>query len=195
VGGHAGAAWADLQVRDIDEVPGTFKHTPTDFFGGGQFGFNLQRSIFVFGAEVDLGATALNGTAIQPGTGGIIRSRLDGGFYGDVTGRLGFALGPTLLYAKGGYAFSDQGSVTITDVGEFTRKDSGLTGWTIGGGVEYKLSPTWSVKAEYLHFDFGSEQIVAPTDGDRYENKLSVDTVKVGVNFHFGGGDRYVPLK
>ena len=29
-----------------------------------------------------------------------------------------------------------------------------LTGWTVGGGVEWKVSPLWSIKAEYLHFEF-----------------------------------------
>ena len=24
-----------------------------------------------------------------------------------------------------------------------------LNGWTVGGGVEYKINPAWSVKAEY----------------------------------------------
>jgi outer membrane immunogenic protein len=194
VGGNIGAAWADLHTRDRDEVPGTFKNTPTDFFGGGQIGFNLQRSNFVIGTEVDLGGMALRGTAIQPLTAGLIQSKLDGGFYGDVTGRLGYAWGPTLLYAKGGYAFTDA-SLTVADVGEFIRKDSNFTGWTVGGGVEYKLNPSWGVKAEYLHFDFGRDRIVAPTDFDRYDNKLAVDTVKIGLNFYFGGGDRYVPLK
>ena len=30
-----------------------------------------------------------------------------------------------------------------------------LVGWTAGAGAEYALSPSWSVKAEYQHFDFG----------------------------------------
>ncbi len=29
-------------------------------------------------------------------------------------------------------------------------------GWTIGAGAEYALNPSWSLKAEYQHFDFGS---------------------------------------
>jgi outer membrane immunogenic protein len=30
-------------------------------------------------------------------------------------------------------------------------------GWTIGAGVEYQLSPAWSVKAEYLYVDLGND--------------------------------------
>jgi len=195
LGANVGAAWGDLTTRDHDEFGGTFKNRSTDVFGGGQIGFNLQRGNWVFGPEVDLGAMGLSHTASEPGTGGIIQSRIGSGFYGDVTGRLGYSFGPTLLYGKGGFAFTE-GSISNTDVAEFTAKVSGLTGWTAGGGIEYKINPAWSLKAEYLHFDFGSERIVNQSDGDRYDNKLSTDTVKVGVNFHFGEGPtRYAPLK
>lgn len=30
-------------------------------------------------------------------------------------------------------------------------------GWTAGGGVELMLSPSMTVKAEYLHYDLGSK--------------------------------------
>jgi hypothetical protein len=50
----------------------------------------------------------------------------------------------------------------------------------------------WSLKAEYLHFDFGSEQgdqtsISDPPIGHVYENwtVLDADTFKVGINYHF----------
>ena len=195
LGGNVGAAWGDLSVKDLDEVPGTFKNRSTDVFGGGQLGWNFQHGSLVFGPEVDLGVMGLSHTASQPGTADIIRSRIESGFYGDVTGRLGYSFGPALLYGKGGFAFTE-GPITNIDVGEFTAKVTGLTGWTAGGGIEYKINRAWSLKAEYLHFDFGSEHIVAPTDGDRYDNKLSIDTVKLGVNFHFGeGATRYAPLK
>ncbi len=72
--------------------------------------------------------------------------------------------------------------------------------WTVGAGVEHFLSPAWSVKAEYLHFDFGSRggsqtSLTDPPIGYVYTNSFSVtaDSVKVGVNYHFGQG--YEPLK
>jgi outer membrane immunogenic protein len=30
-------------------------------------------------------------------------------------------------------------------------------GWTVGAGVEWKLTPVWSVKAEYLYAELGSQ--------------------------------------
>ena len=29
------------------------------------------------------------------------------------------------------------------------------TGYVLGGGLEYKLTPSWSVKAEYQYLNFG----------------------------------------
>ena len=67
-----------------------------------------------------------------------------------------------------------------------------LTGWTVGGGVEYMLNPNWTVKAEYLHFDLGNVNNtwndIQVTHGD-----LTIDTVKLGVNYIWNRG--YAPLK
>ena len=83
----------------------------------------------------------------------------------------------TLFYVKGGVALLDAdlkahyagGNCltlrwTCTPIGstkrgtltfDFDHSDT-LVGWTVGAGAEYALSPSWSLKAEYQHFDFGS---------------------------------------
>ncbi len=42
----------------------------------------------------------------------------------------------------------------------FNSNDNGnnrtLTGWTLGAGIEYMLGTNWTIKVEYLHFDFGN---------------------------------------
>jgi opacity protein-like surface antigen len=35
--------------------------------------------------------------------------------------------------------------------------------WTAGGGVEFAISPRWSVKGEYLYFDFQNQTICPGT--------------------------------
>ena len=74
-----------------------------------------------------------------------------------------------------------------------SNKSSTFDGWTAGGGLEYLVNPAWSIKGEYLHFDFGN-QTVQFTGGENWGNKLTVDTVKFGVNYHVGGRG-YEPLK
>jgi opacity protein-like surface antigen len=188
VGASIGAGGTEMDVNGLDEG-GAFKNSTYGVFGGAQAGYNFQRGNFVFGPEIDLGGLDLSHSA---NNGGDIVSKIDSGFYLDVTARLGYTMGQMLVYAKGGYAFYD-GSVGITDVGQATFKTSGLSGWTAGGGMEYSLSPAWSLKWEVLYFDFGTERLINPVDSDRYDNHLTVHTAKGGVNYHIGSV--YEPLK
>jgi outer membrane immunogenic protein len=104
---------------------------------------------------------------------------------------LGYAFGPGLLYAKGGYANYD-GRVSIIDIGAGKARASGISGWTLGAGVEYRMSPVWSVKTEYQYFDFDDNRLAFPAAG-RFDNDLSIQTFKLGVNYFVGHG--YEPLK
>ncbi len=134
IGGHIGAAWENFSTKNseyddyyiIDPygyAPGQFNeknNNQADAFGGVQFGYNFQSpGAFVYGLEVDLGGMSLNdhirahtNTSYQdssgnwwPGTSALMDGESSGGFYGDVTGRLGWTWGPTMLYVKGGFAW------------------------------------------------------------------------------------------
>jgi outer membrane immunogenic protein len=92
------------------------------------------------------------------------------------------------VYAKGGFAFFDGRANTTTGLAGFTGASTGtFIGWTLGGGVEYKIARDWSIKAEYLHFDFGSKNATLTSGAGvfPYNNDLTVDTVKVGINYLF----------
>lgn len=52
-------------------------------------------------------------------------------------------------------------------------------GGTAGGGIEFAISPNWSVKAEYLYVDFQNETIGPGTF------KLIENVVRGGVNYRF----------
>ncbi len=211
VGGHVGGAWADMQTTDVvgwGSTPGDkWDNNPTGVIGGGQVGYNYQTGGFVFGVEADFGGIGLSHKTNPYGYTDYFSS-IDSGFYTDVTGRLGYAAGPALFYVKGGWAYYD-GTVSITDnigispwlcAGSATchASASGLSGWSLGGGIEYKMTPSWSVKGEYRYFDFGSatsnwiDAYAAPWS---FKHQLTADAVTVGVNYSFGGCCGYVPLK
>jgi outer membrane immunogenic protein len=74
------------------------------------------------------------------------------------------------------------------------------TGWTIGGGLESKIWDNWSVKAEYLYVDLGSNTDVYNTvftkgglgakvgevAAVRTETSTNRDHIfRVGLNYHF----------
>ena len=113
---------------------------------GGQVGLNLQRGNLVGGIETDLGMLTSNGNV----------------YIGTVRGRAGLAVSNWLFYGTGGYAYAGSSCT-----GCFAD------GWTVGTGVEYKISQHWSVKTEYLHTELG-------TDGG---NLPPIDAVRLGVNF------------
>jgi outer membrane immunogenic protein len=184
IGGHIGGAWGTTDVTDFDEDRHQFKNNSSGLFGGGTVGYNFQTGNFVYGVEADFGGMGLSHSTVEAGPNHIT-SQIGSGFYMDATARLGYAFDKTLVYAKGGYAFFD-GPVTVVDPGEALTGVKGLNGWTVGGGIEYKIAPAWSVKAEYQFFDFGTTSVVMPpSDPDRFDNKLTVHTLKAGVNYHF----------
>jgi outer membrane immunogenic protein len=66
----------------------------------------------------------------------------------------------------------------------------------VGGGLEYKFAPAWSVKAEYQYINFGT---INPTNAagfayassafnsQRFVNSEAFNTVRVGINYAFSG--------
>jgi outer membrane immunogenic protein len=249
VGGHAGGAWSDTRTHDTFTYVGdpTFNGSlsSTGFIGGAQAGYNFQRGHFVFGVEGDLGYLGLNASksaSFHPSSCvGTYSDRtsvtypaqycnvdakysVSGGFYGDLTGRLGYAMDRTLFYAKGGVAFVNAdfkanyaggnctfdkngcgGHKNVPSTFNFGQSDT-LAGWTIGAGVEYALNPSWSLKAEYQHFDFGSMSYsyngtyLIPGfshDYGHYTSTLTgktnvsvtADAVTVGLNYHLHDSD------
>ena len=222
VGAHMGIDWANLNLRRFDFEDG-FGTTElgrknlnfSNGFGGGQFGYNLQGGYFfgpnfVYGIEVDLGGVAMNGRENMLGettfidaagvthVGHIVALNMhnNGGFYGDVTGRLGYAWGSALVYAKGGFAFLQSNLRMREDMwnsagvwssfADNNNNDNFITGWTVGGGLEWKVSPVWSIKAEYLYFDFTDIKNDCCGDGlNTFNNNhnLTANTVKIGFNY------------
>ncbi len=176
--------------------------SPTGGFGGGQIGYNWQGGFglgrqFVFGIEADLQGSDIRDRAIDA-TGAFYRSNLD--YFGTVRGRLGYAIDRTLFYFTGGFAYGGLHKRTDDSGFDFRYNDT-ATGYVIGGGVEYKINPAWSVKAEYQYMNFGKNDLtdVSGAGAGSFASFTGVSkdddyhTVRVGLNYHLGAG--YEPLK
>jgi outer membrane immunogenic protein len=200
----AGYAWSHWRIVDIDGYAGgvangVTKDTAHSGIFGAQLGYNWQAGAIVVGVEGDLGF-------MTPGKLKTLTNSVSGseagismGGLGDITGRLGFAFGSTLVYAKGGWAFFTGDDNFHTATGSFSavRHTDVFDGWTWGAGIEQMISKNFSVKLEYQHFDFGSENFTVFNAGGtpfRFKEDLKTDAVKLGFNVKFG--DRDVrPLK
>ncbi|WP_315832617.1 outer membrane protein [Bradyrhizobium prioriisuperbiae] len=148
-------------------------------FAGGTIGYNWQFSpSWVFGLEADAAWADLSAsdTVLGITLEDKIRSM------GSVTGRLGYAAGPALLYVKGGWAWANN-RVSVSGFGQSVSDSQFHSGWTVGAGLEYMFAPSWSAKAEYMYADYGKE-----TYFNALDLGTSVHTIKGGINYHFNWG-------
>jgi outer membrane immunogenic protein len=115
-------------------------------------------------------------------------------YLASVRGRLGWALGSWLLYGTGGVAFIDTDNdfvVTSADDGPFSFSNGTTdTGYVVGGGVEYKIAPQFSLGLEGLYYDFGSDSshLVAGDEPFVLREDQDFATVRARLNYHFNSG-------
>jgi uncharacterized caspase-like protein/opacity protein-like surface antigen len=170
--------------------------------GGAQFGFNYQMGMVVIGAEADLSATNLGGsksTSVNPGTQFTTRSSNELSMLGTVRVRAGVVLGDFLIYGTGGYAYGlvdQKGSITPDNL-QTTSAASGsrsgiLSGWALGGGVEYAMAPGMTVRLDYTHYELGQKRMMlrdftglAPNQYATMRTRTAGDIVRAGFNFGF----------
>ena len=181
-GGYAsGAVSSRLNASATDITASTAQAVSSKLwtdggFGGGQLGYNLQRDRFVLGVEADIqggsiaGSTRSDAVSSHIATDAWASSSLD--WFGTVRGRAGYAYGGSLFYATGGFAFGGARdslgeSVNATSPVAANR-DTTLTGYVVGAGVETALTPSWSVKAEYQYINLGSTNLSTANDGFSY---------------------------
>ena len=130
---------------------------PNSPLGGAQFGVNWQMDNWVYGAEASFSWLGLKGTATD--SAGFSHS-IRANWLVTTTGRLGYAFGRSLVYGKGGGAYTgernDVGSPTNQLASTGTQTQVGLTA---GGGVEYALDTHWSGRLEYDFIDFPSRNL------------------------------------
>ena len=199
----------------ITDVAGMAQSSsPTTVTGGFQAGYNLQfgRNL-VAGFEGDINSFRLSSSASTPshnvfGFGKITAQtgNATSDWLATVRGRLGYADDRILAYVTGGAAFTnykDTRVLTVLSTGNgqvdtFTTSPNNWWGWAAGAGLEYAWTNRWSVKAEYLHVDFGSQTNVAnrgttggPDGGMTNASvsvteKLTADFLRLGVNYKFG---------
>jgi opacity protein-like surface antigen len=223
VGGFAGGTYGRTNVGFVT-TPSNAGSEPWVFggLGGGEIGYNRQfNNNWVVGVEGDVGATNTHGaqTAGPPGMFGLFSGGVplpgfttalfaaqdSTNWMATATGRVGYALGRTLFYAKGGVAFEDS-TISVTCFNPFATSvaapcqnqagaiipsgsslstSSTRVGWTLGFGTEFDLGKNWSAKTEYDYLSFGNHTALASDGTTIITDKSYVSQVKVGLNYKF----------
>ncbi len=189
-GVNGGGAWAvDNQLANAPAVNPFGGISPTGGFGGGQIGYNWQGICdlhLVLGIEADIQGSDISDKQTDL-NGFHYKSDLD--YFGTVRGRVGYAVQQTLFYFTGGFAYG--GLHKFSDAFGPQSFDGTSAGYTVGGGVEYKITPAWSVKGEFQYVNLGQNNACggsscfnAPFNaGEQADDTYSI--VRVGVNYHF----------
>ncbi|HET7888010.1 MAG TPA: outer membrane beta-barrel protein [Bradyrhizobium sp.] len=166
VGGNAGGGMAMSRFDDPCFFGGCSSATPTRgfFTGGAQAGYNYQFGRGLVGIEADLNGNSnfknsvIGGDDQRAETVGI-KADLSG----TIRGRGGLVVNNALVYATGGAAWADARQTAVqffnaTNLANFgtltgnTANASGVIwGSVVGAGVEFALSPNWTVGGEFLH--------------------------------------------
>jgi outer membrane immunogenic protein len=211
VGGYVGGAWAaeDATSRDIDGYnygpgggPPWSYSLDSSLIGGGTIGCNWQVGRWVWGLEGEAGYINVEGSRLDPNSLFLpldteARTKI-GDWYAIAAARLGWAWTRTLLYVKAGVAIADveygvnDPIFTGLDNTIFTRKSETQAALAVGGGIEYALGASWTVKAEYMYLDFEANDTtcgVATIGGATFcwsNDFRGVHTAKFGLNYLFG---------
>jgi len=186
---------------------------------GIQAGYDWQISQAVLGIEADWqyldskASTGNSAIAVPVSIGGNFSgsTAVSTDWYATFRGRVGYVVGPALLYATGGLALAETklsanatGSIVTSlfplalgPLGSMNASESTvLVGYAAGAGLEYALGAGWSVRGEYLHLGFGttgynltgSLQSPAGLTGviaTHVDIKPSFDIARAGVNYRF----------
>jgi high affinity Mn2+ porin len=184
-GGYVGYGRGHARSTMSDPDPSTSSNSFGSLFGGVQIGYNyLLPSRLLLGVEADIAFPNFLGaddvvssrTTVQTD----VAHKIDS--IGTLRGRVGYAFNHWLIYATGGFAFSQarllQTPGLVEDQDKVLRV---VTGPTVGAGVEFVFAPNWTARLEYLYSHFGIASGVFPS-GTGYESAFDIHMLRLGLN-------------
>ena len=182
---------SDGNLGFVSDGSGPFDLNLNGIVGGAQAGYNWQTGNVVLGLEGDVTFVDWSDRLINSGTE-LVSADTD--FVGTLRARAGFAMDNLLVFATAGAALSDtkyyaNDHTNSTDPIEFGSLKLNDIGFVVGGGAEYALNQSWSIKAEGLYFIFNDKEdastVTHDSDSGDFAKLSDAWMLRVGVNFHF----------
>lgn len=196
LGANVGYGWAesDPTVRDFNDHFSYYDKTSSEMngvAGGVQLGYNYQINRIIMGVEADFsGANITNEDTELNTTENATRENNEIDSFGTVRARFGFLPSERLLlYITAGFAFANLDYELQTDTrfhAPYNYQET-KTGWAGGAGVEYGISESVTLRAEFLHLDVGDDYDTYAVDGYNVEYgwDTSINEARVGINYLF----------
>jgi outer membrane immunogenic protein len=190
-GGSTRNCWGLVQAGGA-AAPGEGCNSAGGAAVGGQVGYRVQMSNFVFGVEAQGDWADFSGSNRNQLTPALTdKSRVDS--FGLFTGQVGYAFNNLLGYVKGGAAVvDDKYNTFVTATGApVDSTNSARWGATVGAGVEYGLAQNWSLGVEYNHIFLDNKNLNFATAAGAPSTTRSIgqdaDIGLVRLNYKFGG--------
>lgn len=182
-GGHIGGAW---QHGDAGVGGATgYSSNHSSFMGGLQIGQNWQRGSFVYGWEADISGFA--GEREQTTSYLTFQSHIE--WLSTLRGRMGLAVGDTMMYFTGGLAVAGVRNHVADSGGPDKVSSRTRIGWAIGGGVEHMWDRDWTIGLEALFVDLGGygsglySGSCAPNCPTQFSNQALIGRLKFNHRF------------
>lgn len=159
--------WEDSDTTNLyASLPG-FNFNGGGLLGGVETGVGTQTGGLYWGLEADVAAAGIKGTYTDDDAGFSIDSNVQ--WLSTLRARIGVPIDRFLVFGTGGLAIGGVqaslhdvyggGATTLT-----TSNSRTGVGWSIGAGVAAALNGGWSIKAEYLYVDLGTQNYAFAED-------------------------------
>jgi outer membrane immunogenic protein len=183
IGAHGGAGFGEKCFTSGGSDDGC--HDSDGWLAGGQVGVNWQTGQFVFGLEFSGSFADITGDHASLQVPAFqYSSDINSIFL--ATGRVGLAFDRLLLYVNGGGAWVREELTAVGPVvSDSVKKNRG--GWTVGAGLEYGLSPNWSIAAQYNYIDLGDKSVNFVNNQFTAQADQQLHLATVRLNYRFGG--------
>ena len=177
VGVQVGMSRADFDTQEL----GSLNTTGAAF--GGHVGYNMTLAGLMLGVEAD-GSYENSSVGASTASGGGVT--INSHWNGSLRGRGGFSIGPVLLYATGGWAWTGISTIQRTAAGTSVSSSGTVDGVVYGIGAEAFILPPVSIRIEALRYDYGTEKLSVASGITALSGIDRGDTVvRAGVTLHF----------
>jgi outer membrane immunogenic protein len=191
IGVHGGAGQGRSRLEDprFDITFAPLNLESRGSLAGVQVGADWQFGSVVVGGEIDASWASIKASLTDPAlfpnfvTSGI---SVEYKAFATATGRVGYAYGNLLGYAKGGFAWANIDYRTAINTPFPAISDHQRSGLTAGVGLEYLVIRNLSVRAEYDFVYFGA-QAIALSSRQPVNVDHDLHLVKLGLNWRFTG--------
>lgn len=141
-----------------------FTSTSSGFVGGGHVGYDMQFDRFVLGGIVDITATDYSESSrvISRTADADYQLESDLDYFATARLRAGYLITPSVLaYATGGFAYGETDTTfNTTNTAQISSLSVNTNetdwGYSVGGGMELKVTDNLSFGTEYLYTNLGS---------------------------------------